>query len=320
MRTPSALSDRRRHYDVTNTVCVAEPDAVCAAVCELLQAQDRQADLSPVRRAFEGFVQLYAGTLPGYAGCDTPYHDAQHSLDCALAFARLYCGHELAEPERQLGMERGMLGIAIALFHDAGYVRRDTDAARNGAEYTLSHVARSAEYLRQHLADFGLGAHADLAAELVHFTGYEKPLDSIPVHAPRDRMLGFLVASADLLAQTSDACYLEKCRDFLYPEFRICGLAGPRRAGGPEPIYHSVEELLETTPRFHARVWDERLEGYFQGCHRYLSVFFGGANPYLEAIQAHQAHIRELARTGDYSTLRRRPRAIDREALLRLAG
>lgn len=311
---------RRRHFDVTDTVCVAQPEAVCAAVCDLLQRHDPHADLSPVRRAFACFHALYAGTLPGYVGCDTPYHDAQHSLDCTLAFARLFCGHEQAEPARPLGLARGMLGTAIALFHDAGYVRSAADSARNGAEYTLTHVTRSGEFLRHHLAGFGLGTQAVLAAELVHFTGFEKPLDSVAVQTPEDRMLGFLIASADLLAQTADACYLEKCRDFLYPEFLVCGLAGPRRAGGPEPLYASPEELLATTPRFHARIWAERLDGYFQGCHRYLNVFFRGPNPYVQAIQAHQARIRALNHSGDYSLLRKRPRAIDRSVLARHAA
>ena len=39
---------------------------------------------------FDIFTELYAGTLPGYVGCDTWYHDAQHSLDCTKRIFRTH--------------------------------------------------------------------------------------------------------------------------------------------------------------------------------------------------------------------------------------
>src|SRR3546814_11057603 len=92
---------RRNHYDVTDRVRISHPDDVCAAVCALLAELHPQADLAALRHAFKTFGRLYAGTLPGYAGCDTWYHDAQHSLNCALAMARLIDGHERSVPTSQ---------------------------------------------------------------------------------------------------------------------------------------------------------------------------------------------------------------------------
>ncbi|MFL6110000.1 MAG: hypothetical protein ACJ786_01395, partial [Catenulispora sp.] len=41
------------------------------------------------------------------------------------------------------------VGILSALFHDFGYLRRRHDRVhRYGAEYTLTHVSRGAEFLR----------------------------------------------------------------------------------------------------------------------------------------------------------------------------
>ena len=302
---------RRNHYDVTNRVEIARPEAVAAAVGALLAALYPGADLAPVERSFGVFRQLYAGTLRGYAGCDTWYHDAQHSLDCALAFARLLEGHERsAAGDARLGPRRGVLGVIAALFHDAGYIRRNDDAARNGAEFTLTHVHRSAEFLGDFLPETGFDREAEMTRQLVHFTGYELALDAIAVCDPRDRQLGFLLGTADVLAQTADRCYLEKCRDYLYREFTHCGLAGPARAGAPAPTYASPEQLLRDTPAFNRRMWQERLDGYFGGVHRYMGAHFDGPDPYDASIRTHLARVQSLAEQNTLEQLRLKPRAI----------
>lgn len=316
-----AAAPGRNHYDITNRVRISHPGDVHTAVRERLAALYPQADLHAVRRAFTTFGRLYAGTLPGYAGCDTWYHDAQHSLDCALAMARLIDGHERSVPVAQkLGAHRAVLGILIALFHDAGYIRRRGDRAANGAEFTLTHVYRSGEFLRDYLPAIGYGRDVAKARQIVHFTGYEIALDKIQVRDAKDRMLGFLLGSADVLAQTSDRCYLEKCRDFLFREFSLCGLAGAPKAGGPTPIYDSADELLAKTVAFNRELWSERLDGYFGGAHRFLDAHFGGPNPYGAAIEAHLARIAQLVRTKRLDELKLRPVAINRERLRRILG
>lgn len=308
---------RRNHYDVTNTVRISHPQDVCEAVCTLLRRTWPNVALAPVRDAFRTFGRLYAGTLPGYAGCDTWYHDAQHSLDCTLAMARLLDGHEHSvPPEQRLGERRAVLGVLIALFHDAGYIRRDHDSARNGAEFTLTHVHRSGEFLAEYLPRIGFAAEAKLARRVVHFTGYEVELDDIRVANAKDRMLGFLLGTADVLAQTSDRCYLEKCRDYLYREFEICGLAGD----GHDAIYGSARELLEKTVSYNHKLWRERLDGYFGGAHRYLDRHFGGSNPYTIAIEQHLERVAQLSRSRRLRELRNRPRCINATALKRILG
>ena len=162
---------RRNHYDVTDRVFVADPRIVCEEVCSLLRLVGRNADLRPVELAFDAFGRLYAGTLPGYLGCETWYHDAQHSLDCALAMARLLEGHErgVAAAER-LGERRAQLGVIVALFHDAGYIRRSVDEEQHGAQFTLFHVRRSGDFLAGFLPSVGFAPEGPLAEQLVHFT------------------------------------------------------------------------------------------------------------------------------------------------------
>ena len=309
-------SRRRNHYDVTNRVCIADPLDVQGEVTRLLSRHDTQFDPAALSTAFRRFTELHAGVLPGYAAADTPYHDAQHSLDCTLGSARLIDGYNRAvSPEARIRPRRALLGVLIALFHDAGYVRRAGDRAENGAAYTLTHVQRSGEFLERILPSLGFAAEASLAAKLVHFTGYEMPLDDIDVRDPADRALGFMIASSDLIVQTADRCYLEKCRDFLYPEFEIAGLAGARQPNGPQPLYADRDTLMRGTPEFNARLWEDRLDGYFDGIHRYFGVHFegrfGAANPYTDAIRSNLRRVKRAIRRGRFDELRLRPRAVD---------
>lgn len=307
---------RRNHYDVTDRIRISHPGDVAAECGRLLGAVYADLDRAALAQAFEIFGRLYAGRLPGYVGCDTWYHDAQHSLDCALAMARLLDGQaRCPAPSEPLGARRALLGLVIALFHDAGYIRRDGDRAANGAEYTLSHVQRSADFLEAVLPQLGYAAEAALAARIVHFTGYEMPLDAVDVREPRDRLLGFLVGTADLISQTADRCYPEKCRDFLFPEFELCGLAGDTPRADRPLLYRSRRELLVGTEHFNNRLWSERLDGYFGGVHRYLGVHFegryGGRNPYVESIRSNLERVeRAVARPDVERALSRRPSVI----------
>jgi hypothetical protein len=312
---------RRNHYDVTDRVRISHPGDVASAVTAILGDLYPAEDLAPIRSAYETFARLYAGTLPGYVGCDTWYHDAQHSLDCSLAMTRLLDGYERSvEEKNRLGARRGFLGVIIALFHDAGYIRRVEDHARNGAEYTLSHVSRSGEFLTEFLPQVGFAADTALTRQVVHFTGYEIALDQIRVEHPQDRMLGFMLGTADILAQTADRCYLEKCRDYLFREFEICGLAGRPRPGAEDPRYPTVESLLSTTPDFNRHLWEDRLDGYFGSVHRYMEKHFGGRNPYVEQIRRHLTLISRLGKKSQFHKLSKRPQAVDAAALRRLLG
>jgi hypothetical protein len=314
-------SKRRSNYDVTNRVRISHPQDVYAAISGLLLGLYPGLRLAPLQDAFDTFTKLYAGTLPGFLGCDTWYHDAQHSLDCALAMARLVDGHDRAETER-LGARRALLGVIIALFHDAGYIRRHNDPARNGAEYTLNHVHRSAEFLAAYLPRIGFADEVKLTSQIVHFTGYEVALDKIKVANPKDRMLGYLLGTADVIAQTSDRCYLEKCRDYLFREFEICGLAGIAPQGSPARPYPTVQSLLQGTPEFNRKLWDERLDGYFGSVYRYMEPHFGtpGHNPYVEQIKAHLQYIARLGRGRQLHRLNKRPSCVSGPELRKLLG
>ena len=228
--------DRRNDYDVTNTVQVSDPVSVRNAVHELFADTFPGMSFDKLWLAFYDFERLFTGRYPGYKGCDTTYHDMQHTLDMTLALARLVSGYERSvEPPDRLGAARAQMAIITSLFHDSGYIRhevRDKDFT-NGAEFTLYHVSRSADFLRRYLPELGLAKDVGVASMIVHFTGYELDLDKIELDDPRDIICGHLIGTADMIAQMADRCYLEKCRDRLYNEFVVGGVSDVRRVSRP---------------------------------------------------------------------------------------
>jgi len=303
--------DRRNDYDVTNTVQVSNPAAVRSAVRRLFAETFPGMPFDKLWLAFYDFERLFSGRYPGYRGCDTTYHDMQHTLDMTLALARLIAGYERSvEPRDRLGAPRAQMAIITALFHDSGYIRhevRDRDFS-NGAEFTLYHVSRSADFLRRYLPELGLTRDVGVSSMIVHFTGYELDLDNIELDDPRDIICGHLIGTADLIAQMADRCYLEKCRDRLYNEFVVGGVAVENAKPGQYMVrYESGTDLLKKTPVFYQQVMRERLNAKFNRVYRYIEVLYDGRNPYIEAIRRNITHLMRIIETNDWSLLRRKP-------------
>lgn len=278
---------RSANRDVSNTVDVTDWKAVCAAILEIFEARYSGEDVSVIPTLVEDFHRLYSGEYPGYHGCDIGYHNIQHVLDVSLAMARLIDGYEQChDGDSQLGFPLALAGLASALFHDAGYIRHRNDSKhKNGAEYTRIHVSRSARFLTNYLPTVGLDYAVPICKKMVHFTGYEVNPNDIYVPTEAEKKMGWLLGTADLIAQMADVAYLEKCRDKLYPEFEEGGTAG---TGGSFSnvgvIYKTPLQLMESTPNFIRTAIQVRLDGYFHQSYRYAEEHFGGENLYMDAI------------------------------------
>jgi hypothetical protein len=200
-----------------------------------------------------------------------------------------------------------VLGIVIALLHDSGYLRRNSETSvENGAVFTKVHVSRSADFLARYLPTIGFGNEADMAARIVHFTGYEMDVDDIKVADPKDRVLGHMVGSADLIGQMSDRMYLEKCREFLYQEFVLGSIARETLPDGREIVrYASAEDLIYKTPGFYEYVARERMLRKLGGADRFAEAHFAGPNLYQEAIDANMRYLKAAIENADLERLRR---------------
>jgi hypothetical protein len=302
------MQDRLNQNDVSNRVNVERPAAVREAVLRLFGARYPGADFAPLEAAFEDFHSLFVGRFPGYLRCDTLYHDMRHTLDMTLAMARLIDGHDRScAPADRLGPRRAAMGILIALLHDSGYLKRSSEAeVENGAIFTKVHVSRSADFIACYLPKVGFGAEAALAARLVHFTGYEMELEDIRVDDPRDRMIGCMVGTADLIGQMSDRMYLEKVREFLYDEFVWGRIAREQLADGREIVrYSSPDDLIIKTPGFYEYVARTRIGKKLGAADRYAESHFDGPNLYQSEIDRNMDFLRETIETADLARLRR---------------
>jgi hypothetical protein len=317
-----AAGVRRSDYDITNSVRVSSAREVMRAVEQLLVSTWPGIELGPIERAFADFDALFAGRMPGYAGVDTVYHDRQHTLDVTLTMARLLAGYERqVAQDAQLTEDRAKVGVILALFHDVGYLRRNADREQaNGAEFTRNHVSRGAEFLSHYLPQVGLAPWVEVAAQIVHFTGYERPFDRIATSDARDQKLGHLLGTADMITQLADRCYLEKCRDRLYPEFVLGGVAMSIGEGARAVRYASGLDLLRQTPAFVASTRQTRLDAQFGKAYRYLEILFDGSNPYIEAIDRNMRYLDQILRSESWRMLRRNPplHAAEPNTLLRV--
>ena len=296
------MEARRREMDVTNTVDVTKPDTVTHAVVDILKQHYPGEALAVLPTLFEDFARLYRGEYPGFHACDVGYHNMQHVLDVTLAMARLIDGHEQCHQlDAPISAAMAVTGIACALFHDSGYIRHRSDTRHsNGAEYTRIHVSRSSRFMSDYLPTVGLDYAVPVCQRIVHFTGYEVNPADIDVPSQEERTLGWLLGTADLIAQMADVAYLEKCRDKLYPEFVEGGMAGKNGEYTKTGIiYKSPAHLMQSTPNFIRSAIQVRLDGYFHSYYRYAAHHFGGPNLYMQAIEANCQRLERLLSRND---------------------
>ena len=97
--------------------------------------------------------------------------------------------------------------MITALCHDFSYLNKRSDRRhRYGAEYTMSHVTRGSKNLGAYLPRLGMRRLANTAATLVHYTGYERPAETIPINDTLLRRVDQIHGTADIIAQMSDRC------------------------------------------------------------------------------------------------------------------
>ena len=289
-------AQRAGHMDVSNTVDVSNPCAVAAAVRGILQERYPGFDFSPVDSLVRDFSRLYRGDYPGFRACDIGYHDAQHVLDVTLAMARLLDGHDRIHQVERLGPELALAGIASALFHDSGYIRRTRDNRnKNGAAYTRVHISRGIRFMSEYLPTVDLQWMVGVGTRILHFTGYEVDPRNVEVADNSEGRLGALLGTADLIAQMADVDYVRKCHDHLYEEFLEGGMAGESGTYTHTGIiYRSREHLLESTPHFIRTAIDERLDGHFGSVHLYAADHFDGRHLYMDAIEYNYSQLEAM--------------------------
>ena len=175
-------------------------------------------DFTLLSTVFEDIIDLFFGKFQGFKASDTPYHNLRHTTDVFLAMARLIHGAHI-EGVALSAMDASM-GLVAALMHDVGYIQKDSENYDSSAKLASVHVDRSIDFMARLLTQKGSSQDNILLCEqAILCTDLEKPLTTIPFTSPSGKLIGKMLASADLLAQTSDRTYLEKL-PLLYREFK----------------------------------------------------------------------------------------------------
>jgi hypothetical protein len=301
------IEDFRRNH-LFNGEDLGDAGNFADAVCEILGRCYPNFNQTFMRKGFRDIEDAFFGRYDGLLACDTPYHDLRHSLDTALVMARMVDGFELAHgnDEPALGVSEGCLAVLLALYHDIGFLRKETEFDICGASLVHEHEQRSVDFMRSYLADSTFSEFAN-QAELIHATNFAKPIAQTLSGLPHQLfVIGQMLGTADLLSQMSGRHYLENCRDYLFQEFIAAGADRTVSPTGESIIvYATPEDLLRKTPAFYDRVVRVRLEEDFSRMYRYLAPHFGGVDPHIQGMHRNLAFLNNLIARNDFSLLHR---------------
>jgi hypothetical protein len=250
-------------------------------------------DPSNLEMVYGDVGTLFKGEFPGYQASNTKYHDLEHTNSVALAAARLIHGCTLAGMTFEI--DKILIGVYAALFHDVGLIQTQDDKIGSGAKYTVGHEKRSIVFMRKYLSQKGFPEQQiEDCSHLIMCTILNLPPKEIPFRSSEIETLGKIVGTADLMAQIADRYYLEKLL-LLFQEFQEAGV----------PDFETELDLLKKTRGFYNNVANQRLVHDFSGISTNMTAHFKQRwgvekDLYSESIQKNIDYLKVLLeRTGD---------------------
>ena len=247
---------------------------------------------SLVKDAFRWVVACFKGQYPGYQAVDTRYHDLEHTMQGTLCMVRLLSGRARAAAEPKLSEREFRLGLLAILLHDTGYLKTETDHGGTGAKYTITHVARSADFAAQLLAQKGYH-HADIQAvqNMIRCTGLNADLSALPFATQAERITGYALATSDLLGQMAADDYVEKL-PVLFAEFAEAA-AFSHDSTHFISSFSNSQDLVTKTPEFWQQSIRAKLDQDLLGLWRFLNdPYPNGPNEYTARIEANMDRIK----------------------------
>ncbi len=275
-------------FQLSRLVDMEDPQAILDEVKHIVSMLFSDFDCAMLDRVFTDIVRLFRGKYPGYAACQTQYHDLKHTTDTFLAMARLIHGAMLKGAN--FTREQVLLGLLCALMHDTGYIPRLDDEATKNMPRGLTDIRRSIAFTERYRSDNDLPVQIfKHSSAIVTCTDLSADISTIRFASGEIEMLGKLLAAADLLGQMADRTYLEKLL-FLFYEFRDGGVMG----------YENELDLLRKTRDFYARI-EERIAKDLSGVDKYMRYHFKtrwnlDRDLYKEAVEKHITYLKFILR------------------------
>src|SRR5450756_425015 len=286
--------------EINSLFANSDPGTVWTKATSILGRINPSYDTSLVKTVFDDIMRLFRGEYPGYSSIKTLYHDLPHTLDVFLCAVRLMHGVNISGT--RLTDEEMTLIMITTLMHDIGYSQLDGEEGGTGAQYTQTHVKRGIAFMRSYLVARHLPLNFATSLELM-ISGTDPALKFSQIDFPdeRTRLLGQIVATADLTGQMADRAYLEKLL-FLYLEFKEAHFGN----------YQNMYDLLRQTKSFYG-ITQEKLDGplgrlYVNLAHHFKDVMGVENNYYMESIVKNIAYLEKviaLNEAGYLSMLKR---------------
>jgi hypothetical protein len=279
--------------DLYNLIDMRSPDAILEEVKTISSLISPTAGFELINIAYGDVLRLFAGRYPGYKKSNTGYHDLFHTADVMLASARLV--HGAATTGIDFSAEEINQILLSAMMHDTGYIQQESDPGGTGAQYTAIHIDRSIDFITNYFRN-NLNIKVDLeaVAQILRCTGLNVRIDDIPFKSERNRFLGLVLGTADLLGQMADRYYVEKL-PILYNEFME----------GHIPGFSSDFDLMKKTSGFYQMAMN-RFKNELGSTNRFMKNHFRArwdmpVDLYTVAIERNMDYLTKVVENGpDY--------------------
>ena len=253
-------------------------------------------NIEVIEPVFNDVAELFSGKKKGFLKCDTAYHDFSHTLEVVFVFLRIIRGWNQKGKTPKIPKEFLSIGIIAGLLHDTGYIKTEDDTDGTGGKYTFIHIQRGIDFARHYLSLKGFQEdQIESVKNMLICTGLRIDYETFPFHSGEERIIGYALGTADLIAQMASDSYPEKL-PLLYREFeeayRYEGIEKLKKAGAL--LYESADDLIKKTPYFYEVIVRERLKK-MGSMYEYLTNH--SRNHYIEAIEGNIKRI-ELASTS----------------------
>jgi HD-GYP domain-containing protein (c-di-GMP phosphodiesterase class II) len=240
--------------------------------------------------AFDNIQKIFTGRFPGYQASNTSYHNLDHTMAVTLALIRLIHGRFLNNGKFSAKIVE--CGVIAAFFHDSGLIQKKTDYEGTGAKYTKFHEERSILFVQDYLNSVGRSEQMGrCCSQLIHCTKLNTPPGSLVFDTDEVREMGYILGTADIVAQMADRVYLERL-PLLFDELKEGGVPG----------YESTEDIYYQTVTFFRNVIKKRLFEDFNGIVEDIRYHFRerwniDQNLYVTAIENNINYIEFLNKT-----------------------
>ncbi len=231
--------------------------------CEMIFAEiNPEMRLDFLKQVHDDVRDIFLGSYPGFQVSLSKYHNFDHTCSTSLAVVRLFHGLIL-EGETIFGTTLEQ-GVVSALFHDIGWLPRKNNKAQFPVGSQGKHEERSIRFMTQYLKQKGCSSdYCDACGVMIQCTNLAVQPEMLKFKDEANRLGGYVVGSADILAQMADRCYLEKL-PFLYREQQY----------SKQFQFQTPFELLQRTAEFYSITVMERLEKTFNNVYLAMRSHF----------------------------------------------